>query len=161
MLGTGWSLISAAGIDLDVSFWTISWMRAFQVVWLPFLFIPMSAVSYVGVPVDAQQQRLGTDQPDAQPGRQHRGVVREHAAVLARGSFIRPVSAPHITSYNGYGFGHSLAQIAQAVQQQAGILSYLDIFWLLGVIALCICPGGDLSATNAEGRGSRALTEGT
>ena len=53
MLGTGWSLISAAGIDLDVSFWTISWMRAFQVVWLPFLFIPMSAVSYVGVPADA------------------------------------------------------------------------------------------------------------
>lgn len=45
-----------------------------------------------------------------------------------------------VTPYNGYGFGHSLTQIARAVEQQASVMSYLDIFWLLGVIALCVWP---------------------
>ncbi len=55
-IGTGWALISASGLDLDMSFWTVSWTRVAQVVWLPFLFIPMSAVSYVGVPVNQNNQ---------------------------------------------------------------------------------------------------------
>ena len=48
--------------------------------------------------------------------------------------------ASEVTPYNGYGFGHSLTQIGQAVQTQASVMSYLDMFWLLGVIALCIWP---------------------
>ena len=139
MLGTGWSLISAAGIDLDVSFWTISWMRAFQVVWLPFLFIPMSAVSYVGVPVDENNNASALINLMRNLGGSV-GVSFVSTLLSWREQFHQTRLGSHITSYNGYGFGHSLAQIAQAVQQQAGILSYLDIFWLLGVIALCVCP---------------------
>ncbi|MBN8904158.1 MAG: DHA2 family efflux MFS transporter permease subunit, partial [Rhodospirillales bacterium] len=52
ILGTGWSMMSAAYLNLDMSFWNISFTRITQVIWLPFLFIPLSAVSYVGVPPD-------------------------------------------------------------------------------------------------------------
>jgi DHA2 family multidrug resistance protein len=46
----------------------------------------------------------------------------------------------HITAYDGYGFGRALGQIATAVETQAQVMSFLDIFWLLGVIALCAWP---------------------
>ena len=36
LAGTGWALLSAARLDLDVSFWNLSMLRATQVVWLPF-----------------------------------------------------------------------------------------------------------------------------
>ena len=45
-----------------------------------------------------------------------------------------------MTPYNGYSFGHSLSAIAQAVQTQAQMMSFLDIFWLLGIVALCLAP---------------------
>ena len=46
----------------------------------------------------------------------------------------------HVTAYYGFGFGRSLAHINAAIQAQSEIMSYLDLFWLLGVIALCIWP---------------------
>ena len=67
------------------------------------------------------------------------GVSFVQTLLSWREQFHQTRLADAITPYNGYGFGHSLAQIAQAVQQQAGILSYLDIFWLLGDRA-CVCP---------------------
>jgi hypothetical protein len=33
-----------------------------------------------------------------------------------------------------------LAHINAAIQAQSEIVSYLDLFWLLGAIALCIWP---------------------
>ena len=46
----------------------------------------------------------------------------------------------HVTPYNGFGFGQSLTAIAAAVQRQATILSYIDVFTLLALIALCVAP---------------------
>ena len=44
--------------------------------------------------------------------------------------------AEHVTAYNGFGFGTSPSGIDAIVQTQASVLSYLDAFWLPGVIAL-------------------------
>ncbi len=35
LAGTGWSLWSAARLDLDVAFWNLAMVRVTQVVWLP------------------------------------------------------------------------------------------------------------------------------
>ena len=67
-------------LDLDIGFWNISSARISQVIWLPFLFIPISAVSYVGLPPTRIQRGVRPDQPDAQPGRQRRRVVRHDDA---------------------------------------------------------------------------------
>jgi DHA2 family multidrug resistance protein len=48
--------------------------------------------------------------------------------------------AEHVTAYNGYGWNTSLAPIDGLVQAQAGVMSYLDIFWMLGMLGLCIWP---------------------
>ena len=56
LIGTGWGLLSNSGLDLNMSFWNLATARITQVVWLPMLFIPLSAVSYVGVPPDRNNE---------------------------------------------------------------------------------------------------------
>jgi len=138
-VGTGWALISASSLDLDMSFWTVSWIRVSQVIWLPFLFIPMTAVSYIGVPPDKNNDASALINLMRNLGGSV-GVSFVNTLLDWRTQFHHARLAEAVTPYNGYGFGHSLKQIAQAVQSQATVMSYLDIFWLLGVIALCIWP---------------------
>jgi DHA2 family multidrug resistance protein len=138
-IGTGWALISASSLDLDMSFWTVSWMRVIQVIWLPFLFIPMTAVSYVGVPPDRNNEASALINLMRNLGGSI-GVSFVNTLLDWRTQFHHERLAEAVTPYNGYGFGHSLTQIAHAVQSQASMMSYLDIFWLLGVIALCVWP---------------------
>ena len=45
-----------------------------------------------------------------------------------------------MTAYDGFGFPAKLGDIAATVQAQASIMSYLDVFWLLGVATLCVWP---------------------
>ncbi len=49
---TAFSLYHLTGLDNSVSFWTLADARILQVVALPFLFIPISAASYNGIPPD-------------------------------------------------------------------------------------------------------------
>lgn len=138
-VGTGWALVYASSLDLDISFWTVSRIRVYQAVWLPFLFIPISAVAYVGVPADRNNEVSALLNLMRNLGGSA-GVSFVNTLLDWRTQFHHARLAESVTPYNGYGFGHSLAQIAQVVQNQASIMSYLDIFWLLGVIALCIWP---------------------
>ncbi len=137
--GTGWAMLHWSGLDLDMSFWIVSDARLLQVIWLPFLFIPLSAVSYVGVPVNANNEASALINLMRNLGGSL-GVSFVQTLLWSRGQFHYARLGAQITPYNGYGFGAALGQIARAVETQAQVLSYLDIFWLLGVIALCICP---------------------
>ena len=52
-----------------------------------------------------------------------------------------PPRAPRRARYrHGPGWGTPLASIARVVQAQAAVMSYLDIFWALGMMALVIWP---------------------
>jgi DHA2 family multidrug resistance protein len=50
------------------------------------------------------------------------------------------ILAQHVTPYSGYDTTSSLTAIAAQVQSQASILSYLDVFALLGILALVVAP---------------------
>ncbi len=139
ILATGVVMVHWSGLDLDISFWTVSVARMLQVIWLPFLFIPISAVSYVGVPADANNEASALINLMRNLGGSV-GVSFVQTLLSWRTQFHHERLGSHITPYDGYGFGHALGQIANAVQTQAQVMSYLDIFWLLGVIALCVWP---------------------
>ncbi len=139
MLGSGWAMWRWSGLDLDVSFWNISDARVLQVIWLPFLFIPLSAVSYAGVPPDQNNQASALINLMRNLGGSF-GVSFVQTLLAWRTQFHHARLATDVTPYNGYSFGHSLTAIAQAVQTQAQVMSFLDIFWLLGIVALCLAP---------------------
>jgi DHA2 family multidrug resistance protein len=139
VLGTGWSMLSAANLDLSISFWSISATRISQVVWLPFLFIPISAVSYVGLPPDRSNEASALINLMRNLGGSV-GVSFVSNMLVERSQFHHERLAEHITAYNGFGWHTPLAPIDALVQAQASIMSYLDIFWLLGVVAIVVSP---------------------
>jgi DHA2 family multidrug resistance protein len=109
------------------------------VIWLPFLFIPLSAVAYVGVPADQTNDASAIINLMRNLGGSF-GVSFTTTLLQQREQFHHARLAEHITAYNGYGWPHPLAQIDRMVQAQASIMSYLDIFWLLGLLALVVWP---------------------
>ena len=132
LAGTGWALYSGAWLDLDISFWNIAMLRLTQVVWLPFVFIPLSAVSYVGVP----PSRTNDASAMINLMRNLGGSV----GVSFTTTMLEDQLAEPITAYNGYAWNTPLAPIDATIQAQAGIMSYLDIFWLLVMLGLCNWP---------------------
>jgi len=139
LIGSGWGIWRSSGLDLDVALWNISEARMLQVLWLPFLFIPITAVSYFGVPADQNNQASALINLTRNLGGSF-GISGVQTLLSWRTQFHHARLAESVTPYNGYGFGHSLTAIAHAVQTQAQLMSYLDIFWLLGLVALCIWP---------------------
>ncbi|HEY4173749.1 MAG TPA: DHA2 family efflux MFS transporter permease subunit [Rhodopila sp.] len=139
VLGTGWAMLAASGLDINISFWSISATRISQVVWLPFLFIPLSAVSYVGLPPNRSNEASALINLMRNLGGSV-GVSFVSNMLVVRTQFHHERLAEHITAYNGFGWHTPLAPINALVQAQASIMSYLDIFWLLGVVAIVVSP---------------------
>jgi DHA2 family multidrug resistance protein len=139
VLGIGWSMLGAAQLDLSISFWSISAVRISQVVWLPFLFIPISAVSYVGLPANRYNEGSALINLMRNLGGSV-GVSFVTNMLEERTQFHHERLGEHITAYNGFGWNTPLAPVDALVQAQASIMSYLDIFWLLGVLAIAVAP---------------------
>ncbi len=139
VLGTGATMMAASRLSLDIGFWTISLTRVSQVIWLPFLFIPISAVSYVDLPPSRSNEASALMNLMRNLGG---GVGVSFVATMLqeRTQFHHARLSEHITAYNGYGWNTILAPIDAALQAEASIMSYLDIFWLLGLAALVVSP---------------------
>ena len=96
-------------------------------------------MSYVGVPPDRTNEASALVNLMRNLGGSF-GVSFVTTMLQERLQFHHERLAEHVTAYNGFGFGTSLSGIDAIVQTQASVLSYLDVFWLLGVVALCIWP---------------------
>jgi MFS transporter, DHA2 family, multidrug resistance protein len=139
LIGSGWAIRRWSTLDLDISFWNVSDARMLQVMWLPFLFIPITAVSYVGVPPAENNQASALLNLMRNLGGSF-GVSVVQTLLSWRTQFHHARLAEAVTPYDGYGFGHAPGSIARAVRTQAQLMSYLDIFWLLGLMALIVWP---------------------
>ena len=139
MLGTAAALHYASGLSLDASFFNISASRVLQVIWMPFIFIPLSAVQFQGIPPGKNNEASAIVNLMRNLGGSF-GVSIVTTELAWRTQFHHARLAEHVTPYNGYGWGVPLGHIAAAVQRQASILSYLDVFTILSLIALAIIP---------------------
>ena len=139
LCGTSGALHYASGLDLDISFFNASLSRVIQVVWLPFIFIPLSAVQFAGVPPGKNPDASAIINLMRNLGGSW-GVSVATTLLAWRGQFHTARLGEGITPYNGYGWGVPLGQIAQAVRQQAAIMSYLDVFTVLSLISLAVAP---------------------
>jgi MFS transporter, DHA2 family, multidrug resistance protein len=139
IIGIGLSMLSASQLDVNIGFWNISSARILQVIWLPFLFIPISAVSYVGLPPARSNEGSALINLMRNLGGSV-GVSFVATMLEERTQFHHARLAEHITAYNGFNWPTPLAPVDAMVQVQATIMSYLDIFWLLGLVALAVAP---------------------
>ena len=147
-------------ITPDVDFTHIVWMRVFQVVGLPLIFIPISTLAYVGMRQGDNNQVSGISNFARNLGgaigvsflvsylTRHRQISRvDLASHLHHGNvfFDRYWSALQqsaiLTGSSAADAGHrSLAQLQQMVDAQANVLAYVSAFFVLGVIVALLIP---------------------
>jgi DHA2 family multidrug resistance protein len=159
-------LATAAGIwnltrlSLDTSFGTVTMWRMVQVIGLPFIFIPISTLNYVGVPRSKSNQisslsnfarNLGGSAGTALLTTFLARTSQTHQMQLASNTVT---GSPQYTGYiasvtamlraQGMSAGNA-AQSAvgfayQQMLRQASMLSYQNAFAVLAVTIFCLCP---------------------
>jgi MFS transporter, DHA2 family, multidrug resistance protein len=139
LLGAAWSMWRATGFDLDVSFTDVALVPIIQTMSIPFVLIPLGMIQYVGVPSHKTNDASAIVNSVRNLGGGFGLSVVTNELVWGAQRHQVYLGA-HVTPYDGYGYGHSLTQIWNAVSQQATMLSYLDVFRLLMVAALCLVP---------------------
>ncbi|NNC24293.1 DHA2 family efflux MFS transporter permease subunit [Salinisphaera sp. USBA-960] len=157
---TSVSLFHLAGFTLDVTFNQIMLARIYQTLGLAFLFIPITDGAYIGVPSNK------TDEVSAMINLSRNiggsvGISLVTTWLARHQQSHQEVLSAHVTPYDhatqqtvdglsrhfqqlGSSTHHATEQayaaIYQQVQQQAAILSYLDDYWLLGMLVVVLIP---------------------
>ena len=139
LIGIGFALLHSASLNLNIAFSDISLSRAVLVMWLPFIFIPLSAVQFIGVPPSKNNDASALLNLMRNLGGSA-GVALATTQLAWRGQFHHARLAEHVSASTGYPLTANLAAIARSVQVQATMLSYLDVFTILAVIAFAAAP---------------------
>jgi DHA2 family multidrug resistance protein len=133
--GVSFAMWYAASLDLTIGFWDLSKVRLLQAVWMPFLFIPITSISLVGVPPDKNNEASALVNLMRNLGGSF-GISYTTTLLTYRQQFHHARLAEHFTPYNGYGFGVPLSQTVQAIDRQSGMLTYIDLFQVLAIASL-------------------------
>ena len=165
MIACGFAMTAVAlyhitNLSLTVDFRTMILWRCYQMSGLAFIFIPISILSYVGVPRNMSNQVSGISNFIRNLG----GSVGISmlTTFLARQSQIHQTNlVAHATSANppfnqlmqgsaanmaksGSGpvtaMHQAYSQIMGLIQQQAALLSYVNAFWWASLIVACLIP---------------------
>ncbi len=161
LIGVGFTVLSLsmwhfASFDLTTDYRSEQLARAIQGLGIAFLFVPTSQLAYSYLPKEKNNKASSLTNLFRNQGGSF-GIAFVTTMVERRSQFHHSVLAAHVTNYDegfrttlanltnifmerGYSAPdaaqRALAQIGALVQQQAALLSFLDCFWLLGVIAL-------------------------
>ncbi len=159
-LATAAGIYNLTRLSLDTSFGTVTMWRMLQVIGLPFIFIPISTLNYVGVPRSKSNQisslsnfarNLGGSAGTALLTTFLARTAQTHQMTLASNTGSGNIG---YTSYIGtvtgifrlQGLGAAQAAqsaIGYAYQQmlrQASMLSYKNAFFLMSVTIACLSP---------------------
>jgi DHA2 family multidrug resistance protein len=161
LIAAGWFCLavglfySAHRIDLYISFNFAMWLRITQVVGIGFLFVPITAAGYIGIPPEKGNSVSGIINFMRNIGGSI-GTSLVTTLIVRRSQYHQQVLVNHVTpdtpayrsslhalssqaAHSGLGatdaHDQSIARFYDLVNRQAHALSYMDIFWILG--ALC------------------------
>ena len=156
-LATAAGLYNLTRLDLYSSFGTVTVWRMLQVVGLPFIFIPISTLNYVGVPREKSNQISALSNFARNMGGSAGTALL--TTFLARSSQINQLSLASNISSGGYAISAFVSQFASAthtalaaatpiamaqvygqLQRQALMLAYKNAFVILSGTVLLLSP---------------------
>jgi DHA2 family multidrug resistance protein len=127
-------------MDLDMTFGDVSFSRAALAMWLPFIFIPIAAVQFIGVPPKQNNDASAILTLTRNFGGSA-GISFVTNLLAQREQFHGARLAEHVTpAVVGHPDVVGLLHLAARVQQQAAMLSYLDVFAAFAVGAALLAP---------------------
>jgi MFS transporter, DHA2 family, multidrug resistance protein len=160
LIAAGWLCLaiglfySAYQIDLFVSFDFAMWLRCAQVIGIGFLFVPITAAGYIGVPAEKGNNVSGMVNFMRNIGSSI-GTSIVTTMIARRSQYHQQILVGHITPdtpayqralhgltgdirHSGLGavdaHNQAIARFYGLVNQQAHTLSFMDTFWVLGVL---------------------------
>jgi MFS transporter, DHA2 family, multidrug resistance protein len=167
-----WHLTS---LPPDASFSFFSWARAYQMIGMPLLFVPITTASYADLPPDKTNQAsalinvarnlggsIGVSMAItllAQRAQLHQTRLVEH--LVPSSPLYQETLRQAAARFAGEGAAAPDAQrqaygwLAQQVQAQSSLLSYIDVFWAFAVVAALLIPVALLLLRSVEHRAAR------
>lgn len=152
---TSLSLFNVTRVFLGVDFQTMVWWRVLQVAGMPFIFIPITTLSYVGLAAKDHNQVSGISNFARNLGgaigvsflvtflSRHQEIGRANlVSHLNRGNvfFNRFYSMLSHGSQDPAAKKHALAQVQGLVELQASAMSFANIFFVMGVAVAFLVP---------------------
>src|ERR1700685_1708064 len=165
--------ISSKQIDLLMSFRSATFLRVWQYIPVAFLFVPLTLAGYVGLAPEKTNaaaglmnffrnmgQSVGTSAVTtliARRSQYHQSVLAEYTA---SGRFHSSITALAVRLTRGGLSAHAaqqqaLGRLYAMVPAQAGILSYVDMYWLLSMGSAIMFVASFLLKRNEPGRGAK------
>ena len=159
-LGTSITLHLMTTIYLQIDFRSIVVLRMIQVMFLPLVFIPISTLNYIGVPREKNNQVSGLSNFSRNIG----GAIGTSllSTFLARQNQTQQQNFATHTNYGNANFQQmvssltalfksqgvdavtaaqrALAMTYQNMQVQASALGFVNSFWMMSAIILCLVP---------------------
>ncbi|MGH9564253.1 MAG: MFS transporter, partial [Terracidiphilus sp.] len=153
-----------SSLDLSISFWDAASWRIIMVLGMPFLFVPISVMSYVGVPQEKNNEVSGLTALARNIGGSL-GISFISTMLVRRAQVHQNYLAAHVFpgSTNYRVFNHdftgalqsqgssiagaasrSMAHTYSLMVQQANVLAYIDTIHSLVVLTVCLIPIGYL-----------------
>jgi MFS transporter, DHA2 family, multidrug resistance protein len=148
------------GLDSHVTFGWLAEARIYQMIGLPFLFIPINTAAYAGLPPNKTNQAsslinvsrnlggsFGISLANTELARRtqvHHLHLAEH---VHASSPVYHRTVEQVTHYfathgaSAYGAREmAMAWIGRTVAQQSTLLAYIDVFWIAGAFAAIMVP---------------------
>jgi DHA2 family multidrug resistance protein len=129
------------GFNTDINFGHAALGRIFQGVGLPFLFVPITTVSYAGLPPEKSNDASALINTMRNLGGSF-GISVAVGLLARRTQFHHSRLAENATvfSRNHLPFHGSLAAFGQVLERQAEMWSYIDVFTFLAWLAAAAIP---------------------
>lgn len=169
MIAFGFALVTLGiwriqDLNLNISFWDAASWRVVMVLGMPFLFVPISVMSYVGVPVEKNNEVSGLTALARNIGGSL-GISFISTMLVRRAQTHQQFLAAHLTpsspnyqimqqsltaALRAHGFsaanaaGASAARIYALMVEQAKTLAYVDTVHVLVIMTACLIPIGYL-----------------
>ncbi|HUC48831.1 MAG TPA: DHA2 family efflux MFS transporter permease subunit [Xanthobacteraceae bacterium] len=158
--GIALSMWYSTSLTPDASFDYFGWVRVYQMVGLPFLFIPINAVAYDGLPPDQTNQASALMNIARNVGGSI-GISAANVVLTQREQFHQarlventipssPVFQSTLSQMTKYFMSHgsaagdasslAMSMIGQMIRTQATILAYIDVFHVCAIAAALMIP---------------------
>lgn len=157
---TTFGLWHMTNLNAQMSFADVAWARLWQVVGIPFMFIPLTDAAYVDLPPQETGQATAMMNVmrnlGGSIGISMVQTLLEHREQFYQSRFAERLNPLNPDYTNGIaqitaaleGLGRSaseastlaIGELYQAVQRQAAVLSFLDVFWVLMIVGIVVFP---------------------
>jgi MFS transporter, DHA2 family, multidrug resistance protein len=177
LLAFGWitlafgMYLSCKRIDLLISFRGAMWIRVVQYLPVGFLFVPLTAVGYVGLPKEKSNaaaglmnfmrnmgQSVGTSAVTtliARRSQYHQSVLAEHSRSPRFDAAVAGLAdrLTHVGLSLHSAQQQALARTYRRLMSQAQSISYVEVYWLLAIVSVLMFFLSFLLAKNEPGGG--------